>query len=127
MSKRYLFRVDVPDAIWTVRVQTPRPLPVSWDAMPEGMVSRGIGSTWLKSGALPMTMLAGALVFPGGASLPVCWGSPRLSDELDFFFRVPGGAGGASMDSMSLAEMDSALTDGMKALERAVQGARWTT
>ena len=59
---RYLVRVDVPDAVWAVRVQTPRPLPVGWNAIPEGMVSRGIGSTWLKSGASALYVVPSVIV-----------------------------------------------------------------
>jgi len=31
-------------------VQLPRPWPVGWDAIPEGLVSRHLGSGWLRSG-----------------------------------------------------------------------------
>jgi RES domain-containing protein len=46
---RFLVRIDVPDAVWAARVQVPKPLPVGWNAIPEGMVSRSIGTNWLTS------------------------------------------------------------------------------
>jgi RES domain-containing protein len=45
--KRYLVRIVVPDDVWTGRTQLRRPLPIGWDAIPEGMVSRELGSNWL--------------------------------------------------------------------------------
>lgn len=59
---RYLVRIDVPDDVWATRTgvaTTPAPsrptslpasLPVGWDAIPEGIVSRNLGSAWLASG-----------------------------------------------------------------------------
>ena len=59
---RYLVRIDVPDDVWATRTgvaTTPTPslptslstpLPVGWDAIPEGIVSRNLGSAWLASG-----------------------------------------------------------------------------
>ena len=47
---RYLVRIDVPDELWAAREALGRPLPVGWDAIPEGLVSRNVGSSWLKSG-----------------------------------------------------------------------------
>lgn len=44
---RFLVRIDVPDAVWAAREVLPRPPPVGWNAIPEGLVSRGIGSRWL--------------------------------------------------------------------------------
>ena len=44
---RYLVRIDIPDDVWAARIRVPTPLPVGWDAVPEGMVSRSLGSTWL--------------------------------------------------------------------------------
>ena len=44
---RYLVRLDVPDELWATRETLPRPLPVGWDAIPEGLVSRAAGSGWL--------------------------------------------------------------------------------
>ena len=46
---RYLVRIDVPDDIWAARTLAAAPLPVGWEAIPEGMVSRNIGSAWLKA------------------------------------------------------------------------------
>jgi RES domain-containing protein len=47
---RYLVRIDVPDEVWAARATVATPLPVGWDAIPEGRVSRVIGSAWLASG-----------------------------------------------------------------------------
>lgn len=46
---RFLVRIDVPDDIWGAREVLVRPPPVGWDAIPEGIVSRNVGSGWLKS------------------------------------------------------------------------------
>lgn len=46
---RFLVRIDVPDDIWAAREVLGRPPPVGWDAIPEGLVSRSVGSGWLKS------------------------------------------------------------------------------
>ena len=37
----------MPDAVWAARATLPRPPPVGWDAIPEGLVSRAQGSAWL--------------------------------------------------------------------------------
>lgn len=51
---RFLVRLDVPDRVWAARESVSAPLPVGWNAIPEGVVSRSLGSTWLaaKSSAL---------------------------------------------------------------------------
>lgn len=60
---RFLVRFDVPDDVWSAREILRRPPPVGWDAIPEGIVSRNQGSTWLKSGrtallAVPSVIIA---------------------------------------------------------------------
>ena len=60
---RFLVRLDVPDDVWSAREILRRPPPVGWDAIPEGIVSRNQGSTWLKSGrtallAVPSVIIA---------------------------------------------------------------------
>jgi RES domain-containing protein len=47
---RFLVRIEVPDDSWSARAQLRRPLPVGWDAIPEGLESRRLGSTWLRAG-----------------------------------------------------------------------------
>ncbi len=44
---RFLVRIDIPEDIWAARVRVATPLPVGWNAIPEGMVSRSLGSAWL--------------------------------------------------------------------------------
>ena len=44
---RFLIRIDVPEDIWAARIGVATPLPVGWNAIPEGMVSRSLGSAWL--------------------------------------------------------------------------------
>ena len=44
---RYLVRIDIPDRVWAARETAAKPMPVGWDAIPEGRVSRRIGSAWL--------------------------------------------------------------------------------
>ena len=60
---RFLVRLDVPDDVWSAREILRRPPPVGWDAIPEGIVSRNQGSTWLKSArtallAVPSVIIA---------------------------------------------------------------------
>ena len=43
-------RIDVPHDVWTARQVLARPTPVGWDAIPEGLVSRALGSAWLAAG-----------------------------------------------------------------------------
>jgi RES domain-containing protein len=47
---RYLVRIDIPDAVWSTRQElTYRTAPISWDALPSGLVSIGYGDAWLAS------------------------------------------------------------------------------
>jgi len=46
---RFLVRIDVPEDLWAARIRVAIPLPVGWDAIPEGMVSRSLGSAWLEA------------------------------------------------------------------------------
>ena len=45
---RFLVRIDVPDVVWAARQVLPRPPAVGWDAIPEGLVSRNLGSPWVR-------------------------------------------------------------------------------
>jgi RES domain-containing protein len=59
---RFLVRIDVPDEIWAVREALGRPLPVGWDAIPEGLVSRNLGSSWLKSGRTALLAMPSVVI-----------------------------------------------------------------
>ncbi|MQA40555.1 RES family NAD+ phosphorylase [Rugamonas aquatica] len=59
---RILVRIDVPDAVWGARALTPRPLPVGWNVVPEGMVSRSIGSAWLASGVSALLVVPSVII-----------------------------------------------------------------
>jgi RES domain-containing protein len=59
---RILVRIDIPQAIWDARQSVQRPLPVGWNAVPEGLVSRSIGSTWLASGATALLAVPSVVV-----------------------------------------------------------------
>lgn len=59
---RILVRIDVPDAVWAARVVTPSPLPVGWNAIPEGMISRSIGSAWLAGGASALLVVPSVII-----------------------------------------------------------------
>ena len=59
---RFLVRIDVPDNVWAARTQVPRPLPVGWNAIPEGLVSRSIGSAWLTTGASALLVVPSVLI-----------------------------------------------------------------
>jgi RES domain-containing protein len=59
---RYLVRIDVPDAVWAARTILTRPPAVGWDAIPEGLVSRSIGSAWLKGGASALLAVPSVII-----------------------------------------------------------------
>jgi RES domain-containing protein len=59
---RFLVRVDVPDHVWAARQTLPRPPPVGWDAIPEGMVSRNAGSAWLKAVASALLIVPSVII-----------------------------------------------------------------
>jgi RES domain-containing protein len=59
---RILVRIDIPQAIWDARQSVQRPLPVGWNAVPEGLVLRSIGSTWLASGATALLAVPSVVV-----------------------------------------------------------------
>jgi len=59
---RFLVRIDVPDEIWAVREALGRPLPVGWDAIPEALVSRNLGSSWLKSGRSALLTMPSVII-----------------------------------------------------------------
>jgi RES domain-containing protein len=59
---RFLVRIDVPDDVWAVRQTLPRPPPVGWDAIPEGMVSRNAGSAWMKTAASALLAVPSVII-----------------------------------------------------------------
>lgn len=59
---RILVRIDVPDDVWASRRTLARPLPVGWDVIPEGRVSRALGSAWLASGASALFCVPSVIV-----------------------------------------------------------------
>ncbi len=59
---RYLVRIDVPDDVWHAREILPRPPPVGWDAIPEGLVSRNLGSAWLKAARCALLVVPSVIV-----------------------------------------------------------------
>lgn len=59
---RILVRIDVPDEVWAARIVTPSPLPVGWNVVPEGMVSRSVGSAWLESGASALLVVPSVII-----------------------------------------------------------------
>jgi RES domain-containing protein len=59
---RFLVRIDVPDEIWAAREVLVRLLPVGWDAIPEGLVSRNLGSSWLKSGRTALLTMPSVII-----------------------------------------------------------------
>jgi RES domain-containing protein len=59
---RILVRIDVPDAVWAARIVTPHPLPVGWNIVPEGMISRSIGSAWLASYASALLVVPSVII-----------------------------------------------------------------
>jgi RES domain-containing protein len=59
---RFLVRIDVPDSVWAARTVLGRPLAVGWDALPEGLVSRNLGSAWLKRGATALLTVPSVII-----------------------------------------------------------------
>jgi RES domain-containing protein len=59
---RFLVRIDVPDDIWAARQALAPPPPVGWDAIPEGSVSRNVGSVWLKGAASALLAVPSVIV-----------------------------------------------------------------
>jgi RES domain-containing protein len=59
---RFLVRIDVPDAVWAARSHLATPLPVGWNAIPEGMVSRGLGSAWLAAGISALFVVPSVII-----------------------------------------------------------------
>ena len=59
---RYLVRIDLPDAVWAARTTLPRPPPVGWDAIPEGLVSRAQGSAWLGAGRTALLAVPSVII-----------------------------------------------------------------
>ncbi len=59
---RYLVRIEVPDDAWNARAQLARALPVGWDAIPEGLVSRHLGSSWLRTGQSLLLVVPSVIV-----------------------------------------------------------------
>lgn len=59
---RFLVQIDVPDDVWAARQRLSRPPPVGWNAIPEGIVSRNAGSTWLKAGTSALLAVPSAII-----------------------------------------------------------------
>lgn len=58
---RYLVRIDVEDAVWSVRRRLASP-PVGWDAIPPGRVSIDVGQRWLSGNASLILEVPSAIV-----------------------------------------------------------------
>ena len=59
---RFLVRIDVPDGVWAARVGMPAPLPVGWNAIPEGIVSRSLGSAWLTASSSALLVVPSVII-----------------------------------------------------------------
>jgi len=59
---RFLVRIDVPDAVWAARLALSRPVTVGWDAIPEGLVSRELGSAWLSAGTSALLLVPSVII-----------------------------------------------------------------
>jgi RES domain-containing protein len=60
---RYLVRIDVPDDVWAARQIILRPPPVGWDAIPEGLVARSVGSAWLEAGQTALLAVPSVIIY----------------------------------------------------------------
>lgn len=59
---RFLVRIDVPDAVWSRRHSLARPLPVGWNAIPEGGVARALGARWLGAGTSALLLVPSVVI-----------------------------------------------------------------
>ncbi len=59
---RFLVRIDVPDDIWQSRATLDMSSAVGWDSIPEGSVSRRLGSVWLNQGASALCLVPSVIV-----------------------------------------------------------------
>ncbi len=59
---RFLVRIDVPIDLWAAREILPTSLPVGWDAIPEGLVSRALGSKWLSAARTALLAVPSVIV-----------------------------------------------------------------
>ncbi len=59
---RYLVHIDVPVDVWATREQLKQPWPVGWDAIPECLVSRSAGSTWLASSRTALLVVPSVII-----------------------------------------------------------------
>lgn len=59
---RYLVRIDVPADVWSARQVLARPATVGWDAIPEGLVSRSMGSAWLARGTTALLAVPSVII-----------------------------------------------------------------
>ncbi len=59
---RFVVRIDVPDAVWAARTLLGRSPAVGWNASPEGLVSRQLGSAWLKLGATALLVAPSVII-----------------------------------------------------------------
>lgn len=59
---RFLVRIDVPDDVWKHRAAPDLTRVVGWDAIPEGSVSRRLGSAWLAEAASALCLVPSVVV-----------------------------------------------------------------
>ena len=59
---RFLVRIDVPDDVWAGRASVAMPPPVGWNAIPEGMVSRNLGSAWLAANSSALLVVPSVII-----------------------------------------------------------------
>lgn len=59
---RFLVRIDVPADLWAARETIAAPLPVGWNAIPEGLVSRALGSKWLSAARTTLLVVPSVIV-----------------------------------------------------------------
>ncbi len=59
---RFLVRIDVPIDMWAAREIMPTQFPIGWDAIPEGLVSRALGSKWLGAARSALLVVPSVIV-----------------------------------------------------------------
>ncbi len=59
----YLVRLEIPEAAWSLRrIATLESLPLGWECIPPGGVSRRIGDAWLGEGSAPILVVPSVLI-----------------------------------------------------------------
>lgn len=82
---KFLVRLEIPPAVWRKRKELdPTTLPVTWSAVPAGVTSAEIGSTWIKSSDSTILLVPSVIVPEERAALinPAHPGAAKISASI---------------------------------------------